>query len=197
MILGVAVIIYFAFGVWSIWISKKRAPKSLMQRIGLSVLALALIMLVSSISFSAKTSFHINSFPLHLDREYVEMIEVDDYAIVVYTDDDGESYGFETFSKFFITYLEYTSKNTETLVFKGEDATQLFWFTYINVNNQDYVLLFNEDLADYQSLTIEEQVIDLDVDSSSKYSLIALESDIESIETVTLNNIEYNLVEIK
>lgn len=193
MLLGIIAILYFVLAIWSIWFSKKKS-KTVLARIIYTVLVFVFIILFSSFTFWPKASLYVKSFPLNLDREYVETIELEKYALVVYTTDDGDSYGFEIFYKYLNGYIETSESRESYHSFKDPINNQHFWLVYILVDDEPYALLFNEDLANYQSLIIEGQTIDLNVNLTPKYTLVPLENYIENIETVILDNIEYNII---
>lgn len=196
MLLGIIAILYFVLAIWSIWFSKKKS-KTVAARIIYTFLVFIFIILLSSFTFWPKTSLYVKSFPLNLDREYVETIELEEYVIVVYTPDSGESYGFETFYKYIGGYIESTQPRVSFHSFKGPINDQYFGFSYVIIDDVVYALLFNDDLVNYQSLIIEDQIIDLNLDLSQKYTLVPLENRIFEIKTVTLDNIEYNVMEIE
>ncbi|MDT8336588.1 MAG: hypothetical protein RQ856_02020 [Candidatus Izemoplasmatales bacterium] len=92
---------------------------------------------------------YVKSFPLNLDREYVETIELEKYAIVVYSTDNEKSYGFETFYKYIGGYIESTQPRVSFHSFKGPINNQYFSFAYVAIDDAVYALLFNEDLVNY------------------------------------------------
>lgn len=196
MLLGIIAILYFVLAIWSIWFSKKKS-KTVQARVIYTFLVFVFIILLSSFTFWPKASLYVKSFPLNLDREYVETIELEKYAIVVYTTDDGDSYGFETFYRYLGGYLESSQSRVSIHSFKDSINNQYYSFAYITIDEVVYALLFNEDLANYQSLIIGGQFIDLNVDLTRKYTLVPLENSIDEIETVILNDNEYNVMKIE
>lgn len=195
MLIGIVTILYLVFAIWTIWFSKKKS-KLLISKILYSFLALILVLLLSSFSFSPKTSFFIKSFPMNLDREFKETIVIEDYTLVVYQE-ESDSYGFEVFYKFLnIAYVE-DSLLIRSETYKNIDDGTLLYFTYVNVGNTDYLLLFNEDLKSYSSLIIGDQEVDLMELDDKIYSVFILQEPIENIETVILNNQTYIELEIE
>lgn len=190
MLIGIVTILYLIFAIWTIWFSKKKS-KLLISKILYSILALILVLLLSSFSFSPKTSFFIKSFPMNLDREFKETIVIEDYTLVVYQE-ESDSYGFEVFYKFFnIAYVE-DSLLIKSKTYKNIEDDTLLYFVYVNVENVDYLLCFNESFKTYSSLIIGEQEVDLTELNDKIYSVFILEEPIENIETVILNNQTYN-----
>ncbi len=190
MLIGIVTILYLIFAIWTIWFSKKKS-KLLISKILYSILALILVLLLSSFSFSPKTSFFIKSFPMNLDREFKETIVIEDYTLVVYQE-ESDSYGFEVFYKFLnIAYVE-DSLLIKSKTYKNIEDDTLLYFVYVNVENVDYLLCFNESFKTYSSLIIGEQEVDLTELNDKIYSVFILEEPIENIETVILNNQTYN-----
>jgi hypothetical protein len=195
MLIGIVTILYLVFAIWTIWFSKKKS-KLLISKILYSFLALILVLLLSSFSFSPKTSFFIKSFPMNLDREFKETIVIEDYTLVVYQE-ESDFYGFEVFYKFLnIAYVE-DSLLIRSETYKNIDDGTLLYFTYVNVGDTDYLLLFNEDLKTYSSLIIGDQEVDLMELDDKIYSVFILQEPIENIETVILNNQTYIELEIE
>jgi len=190
MLIGIVTILYLIFAIWTIWFSKKKS-KLLISKILYSILALILVLLLSSFSFSPKTSFFIKSFPMNLDREFKETIVIEDFTLVVYQE-ESDSYGFEVFYKFLnIAYVE-DSLLIKSKTYKNIEDDTLLYFVYVNVENVDYLLCFNESFKTYSSLIIGEQEVDLTELNDKIYSVFILEEPIENIETVILNNQTYN-----
>lgn len=190
MLIGIVTILYLIFAIWTIWFSKKKS-KLLISKILYSILALILVLLLSSFSFSPKTSFFIKSFPMNLDREFKETVVIEDYTLVVYQE-ESDSYGFEVFYKFLnIAYVE-DSLLIKSKTYKNIEDDTLLYFVYVNVENVDYLLCFNESFKTYSSLIIGEQEVDLTELNDKIYSVFILEEPIENIETVILNNQTYN-----
>ena len=194
MIIGVVTILYLIFAIWTIWFSKKKSQK-LVSRILYSVLALILVLLLSSISFWPKTSFFIKSFPMNLDREFKETIVIEDYTLVVYQDED--SYGFEVFYKFLgVAYVE-DSLIINNKTFKNDENDTLLRLMYVNINNQDYLLLFNNDFTENTSLVLGSQEVDFDSLSEELYSVILVNEGVDNLENVILDNQAYNELKIE
>lgn len=194
MIIGVVTILYFIFAIWTIWFSKKKSEK-LVARILYSLLAFILVLLLSSISFSPKTSFFIKSFPMNLDREFKETVVIEDYTLVIYQDED--SYGFEVFYKFLgVVYVE-DSLLINNKTFKNAENDTLLRLMYVKINNQDYLLLFNDDFRENISLILDSQEVDIDSLEEELYSVILLNESIDNLETVILNNQTYNELKIE
>ncbi len=194
MIIGIVTILYFIFAIWTIWFSKKKSEK-LVARILYSLLAFILVLLLSSISFSPKTSFFIKSFPMNLDREFKETVVIEDYTLVIYQDED--SYGFEVFYKFLgVVYVE-DSLLINNKTFKNAENDTLLRLMYVKINNQDYLLLFNDDFRENISLILDSQEVDIDSLEEELYSVILLNESIDNLETVILDNQTYNVLEIE
>jgi hypothetical protein len=194
MIIGIVTILYFIFAIWTIWFSKKKSEK-LVARILYSVLAFILVLLLSSISFSPKTSFFIKSFPMNLDREFKETVVIEDYTLVIYQDED--SYGFEVFYKFLgVVYVE-DSLLINNKTFKNVENDTLLRLMYVKINNQDYLLLFNDDFRENISLILDSQEVDIDSLEEELYSVILVNEGIDNLETVILDNQTYNVLEIE
>lgn len=195
MLIGIVTILYLVFAIWTIWFSKKKS-KLLISKILYSFLALILVLLLSSLSFSPKSSFFIKSFPMNLDREFKETIVIEDYTLVVYQE-ENDSYGFEVFYKFLnIAYVE-DSLLIKSKTYKNVEDDTLLYFIYVNVENVDYLLLFNEEFEIYSSLIIGNQEVDLTELEDTIYSVFILEVPIENIENVILNNQTYNELKIE
>lgn len=194
MIIGVVTILYLIFAIWTIWFSKKKSQK-LVSRILYSVLALILVLLLSSISFSPKTSFFIKSFPMNLDREFKETVVIEDYTLVIYQDED--SYGFEVFYKFLgVVYVE-DSLLINNKTFKNAENDTLLRLMYININNQDFLLLFNNDFTENTSLVLGSQEVDFDSLSEELYSVILVNEGVDNLENVILDNQAYSELKIE
>ena len=194
MIIGIVTILYFIFAIWTIWFSKKKSEK-LVARILYSLLAFILVLLLSSISFSPKTSFFIKSFPMNLDREFKETVVIEDYTLVIYQDED--SYGFEVFYKFLgVVYVE-DSLLINNKTFKNVENDTLLRLMYVKINNQDYLLLFNDDFRENISLILDSQEVDIDSLEEELYSVILVNEGIDNLETVILDNQTYNVLEIE
>jgi hypothetical protein len=128
---------------------------------------------------------------MNLDREFKETIVIEDYTLVVYQE-ESDSYGFEVFYKFLnIAYVE-DSLLIKSKTYKNIEDDTLLYFVYVNVENVDYLLCFNESFKTYSSLIIGEQEVDLTELNDKIYSVFILEEPIENIETVILNNQTYN-----
>ncbi len=194
MIIGVVTILYFIFAIWTIWFSKKKSEK-LVARILYSLLAFILVLLLSSISFSPKTSFFIKSFPMNLDREFKETVVIEDYTLVIYQDED--SYGFEVFYKFLgVVYVE-DSLLINNKTFKNAENDTLLRLMYININNQDFLLLFNNDFTENTSLVLGSQEVDFDSLSEELYSVILVNEGVDNLENVILDNQAYSELKIE
>ena len=195
MIIGIVAILYIIFAIWTIWFSKKKSEK-LISRILYSFLAFILVLLLSSISFWPKASFYIKSFPMNLDREFKETIVIDDYTLVVYQGED-DSYGFEIFYKFLgVVYVE-DSLIISNKIYKNDADNTLLRLMYVNINNQDYLLLFNKDYIENASLFLGSQEVDFDNLNEELYSVLLVNEGIDNLETVILDNQAYNLLEIE
>jgi hypothetical protein len=128
---------------------------------------------------------------MNLDREFKETIVLEDYTLVVYQE-ESDSYGFEVFYKFFnIAYVE-DSLLIKSKTYKNIEDETLLYFIYVNIENVDYLLLFNEDFKTYNSLIIGDQELDLTELEDTIYSVFVLQESFENIETVILNNQTYN-----
>jgi hypothetical protein len=133
---------------------------------------------------------------MNLDREFKETIVIEDYTLVVYQE-ENDSYGFEVFYKFLnIAYVE-DSLLIKSKTYKNVEDDTLLYFIYVNVENVDYLLLFNEEFEIYSSLIIGNQEVDLTELEDTIYSVFILEVPIENIENVILNNQTYNELKIE
>ncbi|MDY0318273.1 MAG: hypothetical protein RBQ64_06875 [Candidatus Izemoplasmatales bacterium] len=132
---------------------------------------------------------------MNLDREFKETVVIEDYTLVIYQDED--SYGFEVFYKFLgVVYVE-DSLLINNKTFKNVENDTLLRLMYVKINNQDYLLLFNDDFRENISLILDSQEVDIDSLEEELYSVILVNEGIDNLETVILDNQTYNVLEIE
>lgn len=193
MVFGYIAVIYFIFSVYIIWFGKKK-PEKIWVRFIYSFLVIVFILLLTNFSFSPQVSYKIKSFPFNLDREYSQIIEVEDYSIVVYpTNIDTntyESYDIYTFHKFLGGYIEYQIRPGFSL-FRNDETNQQIAIKSIIIEKTSYFLLYNRDLAKYDSLVIGDQTVDLDIDLSNPFVLFKVINNDDEPLVITVDGLEY------
>ena len=198
MWLGYLGIFYLVFAVWTVWFSKKRA-KNLISKLIYTFLSVLVLLLLTSFSFWPKATFHIESFPLNLDRTYVEAIRQDDFTVVIYRENDdnqGVDYGFTVFNRFLGGYIE-SGVSEDITYFKKSQTDELLSIKSFVFEEEVYFLLFNDDLKGYESLIIGEQNVSLIVYPIFHYTLFKVERTSDEPFTITLNGDTYEVFQIE
>lgn len=198
MWLGYLGVFYLVFAVWTVWFSKKRA-KNLISKLIYTFLSVLVLLLLTSFSFWPKATFHIESFPLNLDRSYVEAIDQDDFTVVIYRENDdnqGVDYGFTVFNRFLGGYIE-SGVSENITYFKNSQTDELLSIKSFVFDEEVYFLLFNDDLKGYESLVIGEQNVSLLVYPLFHYTLLKVVRTSEEPLTITLNGEMYEVFKIE
>ncbi|MFA7075593.1 MAG: hypothetical protein WC152_02880 [Candidatus Izemoplasmatales bacterium] len=192
MVLGYFGLIYIIFAIYIIWFSKKK-PRGIVAKLIYTFFMLVITLILTSFSFSPKTSFYLKSFPMNLDNEYVQTIKVDLYQIVVFSETNGnsteEGHDLYVFQKFLLGYVDSGIKSGYGL-YENDEATASMLFKMVIIEEKLYFLLFNEELASYNSLIIGGQTVNLDVDLNDKFTLFLVPDIGDEQLTIVLNEIE-------
>jgi len=198
MWLGYLGIFYFVFTLWTVWFSKKKAKKLILKLI-YTFLSVLVVLLLTSFSFWPKATFHIESFPLNLDRSYVEAINQDDFTVVIYKEIDENqtiNYGFTVFRRFLGGYIE-SGVSQDITYFISSQTDELLTIKSFVYEEEVYFLLFNDDLKGYESLVIGEKNVSLIVHPLFYYTLFKVERTSEEPLTITLNGEMYEVFKIE
>jgi hypothetical protein len=198
MWLGYLGIFYLVFTVWTVWFSKKKA-KNLIAKLIYTFLSVLVLLLLTSFSFWPKATFHIESFPLNLDRRYVEAINQDDFTVVIYKEIDESqtiNYGFTVFHRFLGGYIE-SGVSQDITYFINSQTDELLPIKSFVYEEEVYFLLFNDDLKSYESLVIGEQNVSLIIYPLFHYTLFKVERTSEEPLTITLNGQMYEIFKIE
>lgn len=178
---------------------QQKKAKNLISKLIYTFLSVLVLLLLTSFSFWPKATFHIESFPLKLDRSYVEAINQDDFTVVVYKEiDDNQAinYGFTVFHKFLGGYIE-SGVSEDVTYFIGSHTDELLTIKSFVYEEEVYFLLFNDDLKSYESLVIGEQNVSLIVYPLFHYTLFKVERTSEEPLTITLNGEMYDVLKIE
>ncbi len=192
MILGYLGLAYIVFSVYIIWFAKRK-PQKLYARFIYSFLVVIFTLLLTNFSFSPKTSFYLKSFPIHLDNEYVETIEAEQYRIVVYStlneSDTNQVYEFYIFQEFLVGYID-SGLDSGFSFYNNDETNTSMVIRAIATEESLYFMLYNKDLVNYDSLVIGDQVVDLNVDLNSPFTLFEVIKTSDEPLVITLNGIE-------
>lgn len=198
MWLGYLGVFYLVFAVWTVWFGKKKA-KNLISKLIYTFLSVLVLLLLTSFSFWPKATFHIESFPLNLDRSYVEAIKQENFTVVIYGENDdnqGVDYGFTVFNRFLGGYIE-SGVSEDITYFKNSQTDELLSIKSFVFEEEVYFLLFNDDLKGYESLVIGEQNVSLIVYPLFHYTLFKVVRTSQEPLTITLNGEMYEVFKIE
>lgn len=193
MVLGFIALFYFVFSAYIIWFAKKK-PEKIWVRFTYSFLVIVFTTLLTNFSFSPQTSYKIKSFPFNLDRDYSQIIEVEDYAIVAYPTgselDTSSGYDFYIFQKFLEGYIDSGIEVGDSW-FENEDSSHSIFIKAVIIEEKAYFLLYHRDLAKYDSLKIGDLEVDLDIDLSNPFILFERISTGDEPLIITIDGVEY------